>query len=115
MMSVRNIDELWDELLNNIQLLVGKRPNDLNSVLFLIGVHELGKGPKRFSKEAKQDLMHIGVCSVLSQSGYYSFEGYDKDGWPHWVLDKPIPQHDLPAQEHFLKEHVILYFDNLKV
>ncbi len=114
-MNVKNIDELWIELLDNIQSLVGKRPSDLNSVLFLVGVHELGKGPKRFSKEAKQDLMHIGVCSVLSQSGYYSFEGYDKDGWPHWVLDKPIPHHDLLAQENFLKEHVLSYFDNLKV
>ena len=114
-MNVKNIDDLWTELLNNIQSLVGKRPTDLNSVLFLIGVHELGRGPKRFSKEAKQDLMHIGVCSILSQSGYYSFEGYDKDGWPHWVLDKPIPHHDLQTQEIFLKEHVISYFNNLKV
>ena len=105
-----SIDKPWEELLNQLEALVGKRPADLNAVLFLIGVQELGKGPKRFSKEVKQDLMHVAVCRVLSQSGYYEFEGYDKDGWPRWTLAKPIPHSDLLAQEYFLKEHVIQYF-----
>lgn len=111
-MSTKNIDEAWDELLNQLEQLVGKRPADLNAVLFLIGIQELGKGPKRFSKEAKQDLMHIAVCRVLSQSGYYIFEGYDKDGWPQWILSKPIPHTDLLTQENFLKEHIISYFQS---
>lgn len=108
-------DSSWNELLDRIQMLVGKRPADLNAVLFLIGVQELGKGPKRFSKEAKQDLMHIGVCRVLSQSGYYTFDRYDQDGWPHWTLIKPVVQGDLLTQENFLKEHVIQYFESLLV
>lgn len=111
-MSTKNIDEAWDELLDQLELLVGKRPADLNAVLFLIGIQELGKGPKRFSKEAKQDLMHIAVCRVLSQSGYYIFEGYDKDGWPQWTLAKPIPHTDLLTQENYLKEHIISYFQS---
>lgn len=114
-MGENSVDKSWEELLDRLQALVGKKPADLNAVLFLIGVQELGKGPKRFSKEVKQDLMHIGVCRVLSQSGYYSFEGYDKDGWPHWTLEKPIPQGDLVTQENLLKEHVILYFESLLV
>ncbi|QHV95468.1 hypothetical protein [Spirosoma endbachense] len=111
-MDIKNINEAWDELLNQLEILVGKRPVDLNAVLFLIGVQELGKGPRRFSKEVKQDLMHIAVCRVLSQSGYYTFEGYDKDGWPQWTLMKPIPHADLLTQEIFLKEHVISYFQS---
>jgi hypothetical protein len=111
-LSTKNIDEAWDELLNQLEQLVGKRPADLNAVLFLIGIQELGKGPKRFSKEAKQDLMHIAVCRVLSQSGYYIFEGYDTDGWPQWTLVKPIPHTDLLTQEIFLKEHIISYFQS---
>ncbi|GAB2563998.1 hypothetical protein [Spirosoma areae] len=114
-MDAKSIDKAWEELLNQLQLLVGKRPADLNAVLFLIGVQELGTGPKRFSKEAKQDLMHIAVCRVLSQEGYYMFDGYDKDGWPLWTLTKPIPQGDLLAQENFLKQHVIQYFESLLV
>ena len=105
----------WEELLDQLQALVGKRPADLNAVLFLIGVQELGTGPKRFSKEAKQDLMHIAVCRILSSDGYYTFDGRDKDGWPQWTLAKPIPHGDLLAQEDFLKKHVIQYFESLLV
>jgi hypothetical protein len=109
------IDNSWERLLDHLQDLVGKRPADLNAVLFLIGVQELGTGPKRFSKEAKQDLMHIAVCRVLSSDGYYTFDGLDKDGWPQWTLAKPIPHGDLLSQENFLKEHVIKYFESLLV
>lgn len=111
----KSIDKDWEELLDQLHQLVGKRPADLNAVLFLIGVQELGTGPKRFSKEAKQDLMHIAVCKVLSSSGYYAYEGLDKDGWPLWSLIKPIPSGNLQAQETFLKQHVIQYFEALFV
>lgn len=114
-MNQQDIDTAWDELLDQLQQLVGKRPADLNAVLFLIGVQELGRGPRRFSKEQKQDLMHIAVCRVLSLSGYYTFDGYDKDGWPLWELAKPIPHADLLTQEHFLKQHVIQYFQSVLV
>jgi hypothetical protein len=114
-MEESSIDKSWVELLDQLQILIGKRPSDLNAVLFLIGVQELGTGPKRFSKEAKQDLMHIATCRVLSQSGYYSFDGYDKDGWPQWTLLEPVPAGDLHAQESFLKMHVIQYFESLLV
>lgn len=114
-MEENSIDKSWEGLLNQLQQLVGKRPADLNAVLFLIGVQELGTGPKRFSKEAKQDLMHIAVCRILSQSGYYTLEGYDRDGWPQWTLAKPLPHGDLLAQENFLKQHVIQYFETLFV
>lgn len=114
-MDGKSIDKSWEELLTQLQELVGKRPADLNAVLFLIGVQELGTGPKRFSKEAKQDLMHIAVCRILNQSGYYTFDGHDKDGWPQWTMAKPLPHGDLLAQENFLKQHVIQYFETLIV
>lgn len=111
-----NTTELaWEALLNQLKTVLGKRPADLNAVLFLIGVQELGRGPKRFSKEQKQDLMHIAVCRVLSQSGYYTFDGYDKDGWPQWTLQQAIPHGDLLAQEEFLKDHVVRYFQDVLV
>ena len=114
-MSENEISASWENLLDQLTTLVGKRPADLNAVLFLIGVQELGKGPIRFSKEAKQDLMHIAVCKVLSQRGFYTSDGHDKDGWPMWTLAKPIPQGDLITQEKFLKEHVILYFQSVLI
>ncbi len=95
----------------SIQEVIGKRPKDLNGVLFLIGVQELGRGPSQFSKEEKQDLMHIAICKVLSYSGYYELQGHDADGWPHWKLIKKLPRFDLLDQEKLLKMHVLEYFE----
>jgi hypothetical protein len=101
----------WNSLLNDLQSLIGKKPKDLNGVLFLIGVQELGKGNKTFSKEEKQDLLHVGICKVLSLAGYYQLEGQDKDGWPHWKLIKKLPHFDLLEQEKLLKLLVMEYFE----
>jgi hypothetical protein len=106
-----DFDRKWNALLEEIQTTVGKKPKDLNSVLFLIGVQELGQGHKVFSKEEKQDLMHIAICKVLSLVGYYELEGTDKDGWPHWKLVKKLPHFDLLEQEKLLKIHVMEYFE----
>jgi len=101
----------WEALLLKLEKVIGKKPKDLNSVLFLIGAQELGKGKKTFSKEEKQDLMHIAICKVLSLSGFYELEGLDEDGWPHWKLIKKLPHFDLLEQEKLLKMHVLEYFN----
>jgi hypothetical protein len=105
------LERSWNNLLTNLDELIGKRPKDLNAVLFIIGLQELGQGPKHFSKEEKQDLMHIAICKVLSLSGYYHLEGLDKDGWPHWKLVKKLPHFDLLEQEKLLKMLVLEYFE----
>jgi len=106
-----DFDRQWQRLLRELDTALGMKPKDLNGVLFIIGVQELGKGFKHFSKEEKQDLMHIGICRVLSMSGYYELEGTDKDGWPHWKLVKRLPHFDLLEQEKLLKLHVLEYFE----
>ena len=106
------IEKNWQALLVKLESTIGKKPSDLNAVLFLIGVQELGKGNINFSKEEKQDLMHIAICKVLSSSGFYELEGTDQDGWPHWKLIKKLPSFDLMEQEKLLKIHVIDYFNN---
>ena len=58
--------------------------------IFLIGIQEIGNITNKFSKEQKQDLMHVAVCSLLSQSGYYKLEGYDDEGWPHFLQLKEL-------------------------
>src|SRR5687768_16171889 len=105
------LERLWAYLLKSLESTIGKRPKDLNAVLFLIGVQELGKGNRTFSKEEKQDLMHLGICKVLSLSGYYELEGIDSDGWPHWKLVKKLPHFDLLEQEKLLKLQVMEYFE----
>lgn len=104
------LNKKWNDLLVMLESIVGKRPADLNAVLFLIGVQELGQGVKTFSKEQKQDLMHIAICRLLSRLGFYELEGLDQDGWPHWKKVKAIPQLNLDNQESLLKEQAIAYF-----
>jgi hypothetical protein len=106
-----DLEKRWGKLLAGIQELIGKKPNDLNGVLFLIGVQELGQGQKNFSKEQKQDLMHIAICKVLSLAGFYELDYIDQDGWPHWKLVKKLPHFDILEQEKLLKIQVIEYFE----
>ncbi len=102
--------EIWNNLVRFLEQTTGKKPKDLNGVLFLIGVQELGKGGLRFDKEQKQDLMHIAICKVLSLGGFYELQGIDAEGWPHWKLIKEIPQVDMSSQEDLLKHYVLKYF-----
>ena len=106
-----DIHRRWEEVLKKIESIFGKRPNDLKAVLFIIGVHELGKGAKRFTKEEKQDLMHIALCKILSLAGYYELEGIDNEGWPHWKLVKQLPHLDMLDQEKLMKMYIIEYFE----
>lgn len=105
------LERKWQSLLKKVEESIGKRPKNLNAVLVLVGIQELGKGYQHFSKEEKQDLMHIAICKVLSLSGFYELEGIDDDGWPHWKLVKKLPHFDLLEQEKLLKMHVIEYFN----
>jgi hypothetical protein len=83
---------------------------DLNAVLFLVGIQELGRWQESFTKEEKQDLMHIAVCRLLSYDGYYEFAGRDHDGWPHWNALRPYTAKGADEQERFLKIKLIQYF-----
>ena len=83
---------------------------DLQAILFLIGVNELGEGYRKFSKNQKTDLMHIAICTLLEPYGYYEFEGRDGDNWPHYKLLKDLPPLDNRQQQHLLKEGMIDYF-----
>ena len=89
----------------------GKKP-DLETILFLIGIQEFGQVREKFTKEQKQDLMHVAVCALLSGSGFYEPEGKDIDGWPHFRQLKPMPEMNMTEQENFLKDHILLYFEN---
>lgn len=109
MQETDELEQNWEILVEKIQNMTGKTP-DLNGVLMLIGVQELGQGIRTYSKEEKQDLMHIAICRVLSASGVYELEGKDEQGWPHWKLVKKMPFLNLENQEKVLKEHVIEYF-----
>jgi hypothetical protein len=87
---------------------------DLNTVLLLIGVQELGRWKKQFTKEEKQDLMHIAVCRLLAYEDFFEFKGRDADGWPHYVQTREMNAQNMPQQERLLKQLTIRYFDDLE-
>ena len=109
--DLQNLKEEWAKLCSKLADIYGEEP-DVQALLFLIGVQELGKGPIKYSKDEKQDLMHIAVCRLMSHVGYYELEGLDQDGWPHWKLVKKLPPLSLKEQDLLLKEAIIEYFKN---
>jgi hypothetical protein len=105
------LDFEWLQVRHMIQDRFGRDTlPDLNAILFLIGIQELGRWQKSYTKEEKQDLMHIAICQLLSYEGYYEFAGRDADGWPHWKQLRVVPKRDLREQELLLKMCIVRYF-----
>ena len=84
----------------------------MEAILFLIGMQETGFIKEKITKEQKQDMMHVAVCTLFLQSGYYELEGKDVDGWPHFRQLKPLPPLSAIEQENFMKDHILLYFES---
>ena len=106
------LDFEWLKIRHHIKKVFSKSDlPDLNAVLFLIGIQELGRWEnRRFSKEEKQELMHIAICALLSQQGYFEFEGRDQDGWPHYKKVRHYNFNGVGEQERLLKELIVQYF-----
>ena len=111
MIAKDDLQQRWWNLEAKLVERFGKKP-DMEAILFLIGMQETGVMNEKITKEQKQDLMHVAVCTLLSPSGYYELEGADKDGWPHFKQLKTMPDMNAYEQESFLKDHVLLYFEN---
>lgn len=84
---------------------------DTQSILFVIGIQELGKVKKKFTKDQKLDVLHIAVCTLLSNYGYYEFKGYDDEGWPHWERKEKLPHLRTSEQEQLIQKAIIEYFN----
>lgn len=106
-----DIQVRWWNLKAKLAEKFNKKENiDMEAILFLIGMQETAFSPAKISKEQKQDLMHVAVCTLLSSSGYFEKEKVDADGWPHFKQLKEIKIDSVFEQEDFLKDHILLYF-----
>jgi hypothetical protein len=112
-MTPAEVNIKWKELQGRLAEYFDTDTPDIKVVLFLIGVQELGQGPKKFSKRQKEELMHIANCRLFSKLGFYELEGLDQDGWPHWKLMQPIPNYTLLEQEMIIKSLMIDYFEEV--
>ncbi len=105
-------EEEWKEVMNTLEKQFEKQP-DLQSIIFLVGHRTLGKLQTKFTKEQKQDLIHVGVCTLLSKANYYTYLTDDDDGWPHFEYNREMPKLNNEQQEQLLKKMIIEYFKNL--
>jgi len=92
----------------------GETPQ-MDTILFLIGVQELGMIKPKFTKDEKLNLMHIATCKLLEPYGYYEFSHFDDEGWPHYQKENDIEKMTPEEQEDLMKEAIINYFDTQKL
>jgi hypothetical protein len=86
---------------------------NLDAIIYLIGIQELGQGQRKFKKDEKVNLMHIAICRLLEPYGYYEFDFFDNDGWPHYKVKTQLPNLKPGEQSVLMKEAIITYFDSI--
>ncbi|TDS12770.1 hypothetical protein DFQ03_3228 [Maribacter caenipelagi] len=105
------LKERWDYL---VEKLSGKfsdgDPLELDAIIYLIGVQELGQYHKKYKKDDKLDLMHIAICRLLEPYGFYEFSFFDEDGWPHYNVMEELPSLKAGEQTVLMKEAIVTYF-----
>ena len=83
---------------------------DLDAIIYLIGVQELGQLDRTFKKDHKLDLMHIAICRLLEPYGYYEFDYFDDEKWPHYKVKEQLPTLKAGEQSVLMKEAIVNYF-----
>ena len=105
------LKERWGQLVNILSDQFSQGENlDLDSIIFLIGVQELGQLHREFKKDEKLNLMHIAICRLLEPYGYYEFDFVDDEGWPHYNVKEQLPPLKAGEQSVLMKEAIVNYF-----
>lgn len=105
------LKERWESLVDKLSNQFSQGENlDLDAIIYLIGVQELGKFHATYKKDEKLNLMHIAICRLLEPYGYYEFEFFDNDGWPHYKVKEELPPLKAGEQSVLMKEAIVNYF-----
>ena len=101
----------WDNLKNKLSADFSEDDIiDLDSIIFFFFLQELGQFQKKLHKQKKMEVIHIAVCKLLTDYGYYEFDFKDEDGWPHYKLIKKLPNLKPGEQTILMKKAIINYF-----
>ncbi|MBP2283747.1 hypothetical protein H4V97_002065 [Flavobacterium sp. CG_23.5] len=105
------LKERWEQLVTILSDQFSQGEDlDLDSIIYLIGVQELGKVHNEYKKDEKLNLMHIAICRLLEPYGFYEFEFFDEDGWPHYKVKEELPPLKAGEQSVLMKEAIVNYF-----
>lgn len=105
------LKERWEGLVAKLsQQFSDGDPLELDGIIYLVGVQELGSFHRKFKKDEKVNLMHIAICRLLEPYGYYDFDFFDDDGWPHYKVREQLPPLKAGEQTVLMKEAVVNYF-----
>jgi hypothetical protein len=109
-----SLKEKWDIVVQRLSSqFADNDPLNLDAVIYLIGIQELGQGHRKFKKDEKVNLMHIAICKLLEPYGYYEFDFFDDDGWPHYKTKTQLPNLKPGEQSVLMKEAIIGYFESI--
>ena len=105
------LKRLWDNVVLNLsnQFADGEKL-DLDAIIYIIGLQEKGNLKTKYNKDDKINLMHIAICRLLEPFGYYEFDYFDKDGWPHYRVIEKLPSLKAGEQTVLMKEAIVNYF-----
>ncbi len=105
------LKERWEVLVEKLsQQFADGDPLELDAVIYLVGVQELGQLNKVYKKDEKINLMHIAICRLLEPYGYYEFDFFDEEGWPHYKIKEELPPLKAGEQSVLMKEALVNYF-----
>ena len=107
----QKLKEDWERIVQILSTKFGEGEQlNLDGIIYLIGVQELGQGVKDYEKDEKINLMHIAICRLLEPFGYYEFDFFDNEGWPHYKVLEELPLLKTGEQTVLIKEAIVLYF-----
>ena len=102
----------WEDLVEKVSNNFGGGEKlDIDSITYLIGVQELGKGFQKYEKDEKINIMHIAICTLLEPFGFYEFDYFDEDVWPHYKVLDELPFLKPGEQSVLMKEAIVMYFE----
>jgi hypothetical protein len=105
------LKERWEQLVTILSnRFADGETLDLDAIIYLIGVQELGQFNRKFKKDEKLNLMHIAICRLLEPFGYYEFSHFDEDGWPHYTVKEQLPPLKAGEQSILMKGAIVDYF-----
>jgi hypothetical protein len=105
------LKERWEQLVTLLSDRFSQGEDlDLDAIIYLIGVQELGQVHREFKKDEKVNLMHIAICRLLEPYGFYEFDFFDEEGWPHYKVKEELPALKAGEQTVLMKEAIVNYF-----